>query len=479
MNQLPTAPKKNVLPEHSPEPLTPSYDEEDYREFYELCDNVKKYIQEKQKEDQVEWNKRQKNALLGHQKEVDYYSHEISYYIEKQHKAHIVHPPWYDTLVEAVFHENWGLAGIYEWVKHHGSSSSCKIIQPYIYFLENGVQTLKPQRLSKNRYNTLKKALLLNDTSQTERSDYHELYMVDGTRIEIYNNHKESSGEGVIIFRRYTVKDYSFERLADLQTIGHEAVPLLTHMVGCGYNVNMIGPVRSGKTTFLTTYQLYENPTLEGVLVETDPEIPMHLLMPKAPIMQLVSDGDKLETLVKPLMRSDADYLIMGEARDGRALRLMLLLTKKGTRRVKATFHTGHAQDFCYDVAQEIANVYGGNIWAYMIQAATNFNFLFEFMSDPMDKSKKRMKGIHEIRFNPDTMLIQTNAICLFDVESETWTYNSDLSEETRYQGLAENRDAFLAFEEELKKLADQFSMKKHQNPIRTSPFSRLVPSSK
>lgn len=450
-------------------------DKEKYEDFYTLCERVKNHIQNKTSENQEEWLKRQKRALLGYQNEVTYYKNEINDYLETHHMSYIKCPPWYDTLVEGIFHENWGLAGIYEWVKN-GTSSSCKIIQPRIYFLENGRTVLKPQRLSEARYKALRKALLLNDTSQRENSDYQELYMVDGTRIEIYNNHKESSGEGIIVFRRYTVKDYSFEKMAEFGTIGDEAIPMLKHMVGCGYNVNMIGPVRSGKTTFLTTYQSYEDQTLEGVLVETDPEIPLHELMPSAPIMQLICDGDELDGLVKPLMRSDADYLIMGEARDGRALRLMLMLTKKGTRRVKATFHTGKAQDFCYDVAQEITNVYGGNIWAYMIQVATNFDFLFEFMSDPNDKSKKRLKGIHEIQFDTDTMEIRTNAICLYDVLTEKWSYNSNLSEKTRMLGMEENQESFELFETELKKLAKDYEMK--ENPVRLSPFSRLVPTS-
>lgn len=451
-----------------------AFSDKEFSEFYRLCEQVKDYIKEKSKSSQEEWNKRQKKAMLGYQKEVSYYQNEINDYLEKEHKTHIEFPPWYDTLVEAIFHENWGLAGIYEWIKH-GKSSSCKIIQPRIYFLENGEAVLKPQRISKERYNALRKALLLNDTSQRENTDNQELYMVDGTRIEIFNNHKENSGEGIIVFRRYTVKDYTFENLAEKGTIGKEAIPLLKHMVGCGFNVNFVGPVRSGKTTFLTTYQTLENPKLEGVLVETDPEIPLHILMPTAPIMQLVVDGDDLDKLVKPLMRSDADYLIMGEARDGRALRLMLMLTKKGTRRVKGTYHTGRVQDFCYDVAQEISNIYGGNIWSYMTQVATNFDFLFEFRSDQKDKSKKRLVGIHELRFDPNTLLIQTNAICLYDSVEERWSYNNDLSEDIRSLGIEENREAFKLFEDELKSLAELYPMK--QNPIRVSPFSRLVPS--
>lgn len=457
-----------------PTPAAPAISEKDnkYEWFYLLCEEVKQYISTKHEEDSEEWLKRQKKALLGYPKEVDYYLNEINYYLDTHQKKHVAFPTWYDQLDEAIFHEVWGLAGIYQWVKH-GTSSSCKIIQPRIYFLENGVTTLQPQQLSEDRFESLKTALLLNDTSKRKSSAYQEIYMIDGTRIEIYNNTKE----GVIVFRRYVVTTYSFDHLASLGSIDERSIPMLKQMVGCGFNVNMVGPVRSGKTTFLATYQSYEEPHLEGVLVETDPEIPMHELMPAAPIIQMVADNEELDGLLKPLMRSDGDYLLMGEARDGRALRLMLMITKKGTKRVKGTFHTGNAEDFCYDIAQEIVNIYGGSVWAYMIQAAKGFHFLFEFVSRPHHKGEKRLKGIHEIRFDPKTLQISTNVICAYNYETDNWTYNSELSEKTIQVGIEENPEALRAFQAELTKLATASPI--HINPIKESAFSQLVPTSR
>ena len=91
-------------------------------------------------------------------------------------------------------------------------------------------------------------------------------------------------------------------------------------MVSLGYNVAFTGAVRTAKSTFLSTWQAYENRELEGVMIETDPEIPMEKLMPEAPIVQLIADGDRLSAITKNLLRSDADYFIMAEARDGACL---------------------------------------------------------------------------------------------------------------------------------------------------------------
>lgn len=88
--------------------------------------------------------------------------------------------------------------------------------------------------------------------------------------------------QDAIIFRRYVVPSYSFEEQAARGTIPNAAIPLFVSMVEIGWNIAFCGAVRSAKTTFLSTWQSYENPCLEGVMVETDPEIPLHRLMKDA-----------------------------------------------------------------------------------------------------------------------------------------------------------------------------------------------------
>ncbi|OAH58656.1 hypothetical protein AWH48_16800 [Domibacillus aminovorans] len=458
--------------ENKMEILVDRNDEEQFSSFYSLCEEVRTYFDEEFQKDTDQWLEKQKKAILGYPEEVDYYMEHIRSYLDSKKKMDIQTLPWYDSLVEGVFHENWGLAGIQKWVKNP-NSSSCKVIQPRIYFMEHGEMVLQPQKLSEDRFKQLKKALLMTDTKKRENEPYQEVYMTDGTRIEIYNNTKQPT----IIFRKYIVKEYDFEHIANLNTIDKASIPMLKAMVACGFNVNMVGPVRCGKTTFLTTYQSYEKEMLEGVLLETDPEIPLHNIMPVSPIIQMIADNEDLDGIVKPLMRSDGDYLIMGEARDGKALRQMVLITKKGTRRVKGTFHTGNAEDFCFDIAQEIVNSYGGSEWAYMIQAAKGFHFLFEFASSTENRSEKKLKGIHEIRLDLKTLIVSTNMICRYNKKSKDWEYNFDLSDRVVQIGEEEDEEAFAVFRETLKKLAEEKPMEQGFDPTRISPFSLLIPT--
>ena len=57
----------------------------------------------------------------------------------------------------------------------------------------------------------------------------------------------------------------------------------------------------------------------EGLAISTDPETPWDIIMPEAPLMQLVADGEELETLTKSLLRGDNDYVILEEMRDAKA----------------------------------------------------------------------------------------------------------------------------------------------------------------
>lgn len=130
---------------------------------------------------------------------------------------------------------------------------------------------LQEQKISKDRFQQLRKALLLRNPEIHLSNKYAEVYMLDGTRITIFEDAKEPT----IIFRKYIVEKLDFEEQAKLGTIPIEIIPMLKAKVMIGYNINFIGPVRSGKTTFLKTWQSYEDKTLEGVMVETDPEIPI------------------------------------------------------------------------------------------------------------------------------------------------------------------------------------------------------------
>lgn len=395
----------------------------------------------------------QKKAIIGYSNEVRFFKHKIREVI-KSHKAEKVDfPSWHQSLEDAIYHENWGLAGIAEWFSTQFSdSSSAKIIGERIYFLENGRMVLKDQRINKFRRDQLIRAFLLLTPEERLDKDFHEIYLLDGTRVTIFRGGLVKGEEEILVFRRYIIPEYSFEEQASRHTIPRQAIPLFKDMVALGYNVAFTGAVRTSKTTFLSTWQSYEDQSLEGLMVETDPEIPLHSMMPKAPIIQLLADNEKLMSINKNILRSDADYVVFAEARDGIALDTVIKIASKGTRRLKITFHTKSPVDFPYDVAAEIVKQLGGDIHFVARKVADSFDYIFHFIQ-LKNKSQKRLKSIYELSYDYAAQEIRMMEICTYHYQEDAWTWTARVGADKERTGREEDPEVFERFLRNLKEL--------------------------
>lgn len=223
-------------------------------------------------------------------------------------------------------------------------------------------------------------------------------------------------------------------------------------MVRLGFNVVFMGAVRTAKTTFLSTWQSYEDPTLEGVMVETDPEIPMQKLLPEAPIVQLIADGDRLKLISKNLLRSDADYFILAEARDGIALDTAVRLAAKGTKRMKLTFHSRQPQRFALEAATEIVKQTGGDLGLTMQMLASGFDYIFHFIQLP-DKRQKRLRSIHHMNLAEDGR-IEVVPMCEYDVNGGCWRFYESIGPAQLQYGLESSAEDLALMKEQLRELA-------------------------
>jgi pilus assembly protein CpaF len=396
----------------------------------------------------------QKKAIIGYEKEVAYFLSRIREYIIKHGYEATPYPDWYTSLEDGIYHEIWGMAGIAEWFSpQYINSSSAKIIGDRIYYLADGQMKLMPQKISKERREQLIRAFLLLTPEERLDKDFHEIYLLDGTRVTIFGGAMSKKGQDSIILRRYIIPTYDFEEQARRGTIPKEAISLFSSMASVGFNVAFTGAVRSAKTTFLSTWQSYEDGNLEGVMVETDPEIPLHKLMPEAPILQLIADNDKMKTISKNLLRSDADYFILAEARDGVALDTAIRIASKGTKRMKITFHTREPLDFPYDVASEIVKSVGGDLDATAKKVASSFDYIFHFVQ-LKTKNKKRLKSIHEMTFYRLTGRFSLKQICSYYYKNDCWTWSYIMSKDKHVLGEEENPEKFQLFIKELEKLS-------------------------
>lgn len=448
--------------------------------FLLLCSRIKKHIDDEWNREQNQNNQkllleRHRNAILGKPTEVNYLKDKIREYLKAHRLENEKCPSWYKDLVDAVFHENWGISGIAEWMDMP-ESSSAKIIGDRIYFFIDGKQVLKEQRISRKRFEQLRQAFMLRDETKRANENYSELYMDSGERVTVYTGRRVIDGQSVMVFRKYIVNVLTFEEQARRGTIPIELVPALEALVKCGVKVAFIGPVRSGKSTMLLTWQLYEDTELEGVLIQTDPEIRIHEVMPKAPIMPLIAGGKELFELSSEILKSDADYLVVQEVRDGYTAYIAIEAANKGTNRLKITAHLSNPEDFCYDMANKIQGVFGGNIDYQMVRVANSFNFLFEMIQLPGDRSQKRIKSIYEIRYNTETNEISYHKICEYQKDTDSWCFNYSVGKKVTELGEFENVKALEVYMNTLKYLAGKYPMpEKVIKPTYSNMNSKVV----
>lgn len=377
---------------------------------------------------------REKRAIIGYEQEVGFYKVKIREILHARKLADGWFPPWYPDLTEAVFAELYGLAGLAPWAydmdEKYRYSQSAKLIGDRLYCLIDGKSRLQPQRIPENRRQQLKRTLLLATPEERLEYGFHEVYLHNGIRITIYSGSRTKKGQDVMVFRKYVLQSRTFEEMVRLRTIPPGAAELFPCMVKAGFNVIFAGQVRSGKTTFLQTWQSYEDPSLEGLAVATDPETPWHELMPDVPIMQIVADGDELEGVAKSLLRGDNDYVLLEEMRDAAAFKLVLDITSTGTCRSKATIHDNDALNIPYKMASKIREKYGGDMDAITAQVFRNFDFVLEFCQHPLDKRRKIMTGITELSYDPREDVVSATRICRYDHQRDRWEWNAALSAE-------------------------------------------------
>lgn len=430
--------------------------EDQLKQFYLLCEKIRGnfFSDWESRESSRSVLDLQKRAIIGYPKEREFFKTRIHQLVQEAGSETCVYPSWYESLEDAIYHENWGLTGLAQWFSPgFASSSSAKIIGDRIYFMRKGRMELMPQRIRAERRDQLIKSFLLLTPEERMDKDYYETYLLDGTRVTVFTEPMAKKNQTSIIFRRYIVPSLSFEEQARRGTIPEKAIPFFRSMVKVGYNVVFLGAVRTAKTTFLTTWQSYEDPTLEGVMVETDPEIPMDKILPTAPIVQLIADGDDLKKISKNLLRSDADYFILAEARDGIALDTAVKLAAKGTKRMKLTFHSRLPAQFPLEAATEIVKQTGGELNLTMNMIASGFDYLFHFIQ-LADKSQKRLKGIYQMNLTEDKEIL-VEPVCLYDQQKDNWTFFNVIGKAQSTYGMESEPESFKEMSRLLEKLAE------------------------
>lgn len=458
-----------------------SYTRKETDKFKNLCVAIKDYFNaQKTNEEELDI---QKKAILGFQEQVHYYKDKIKEYLQENSMSNEEFPSWYSDLPSAIFHELYGLAGIAEWYEGKNKkgkndelkySPSAYIIGENIYFDKNGKTQLQSQKISKDRLDQLKRALLSNDYRVRMNDDVPDIEMITGERIKIFADSVTRKGKDTIIFRKFPVKDYTFEKQISLKTYPKESLSLLKALASVGVNTCFTGGLGSSKTTQLTTWLSYVDPKLIGLLIETRPEIPIDEILPNAPIVQLVLNSEKkLKYTRSSIMRSDADYVIMAEARDAYAYEIAKKSANVGAKLCKMTAHSNRPIDFPIEFATEITREFGGNVRDEAISVAKSYPLSLHFTKLSKNKSQKRLEGMYYYEFDENSYKIKIHTLIKYDFIDDSWKFNMDIPEGLVRTGIEENPDALKIIVSEFERLGSLYPLKEEDKKAKIPFYGR------
>lgn len=371
--------------------------------------------------------KRQHEAIIGVSRSVAYFRDEITDYLRKNNLLNVQYPLYYENLTDAVFNDLFGLGPLALW-HNYPNSQAAHIIGTTIFF-EIGEKLVKQpiEFESISRVEALVRGLTLKDP-RSKINIYNpklEIDMTDGTRVTLFV--PPLSRQISITFRRFVVKKMSFAQQAQKNTLPCEALELFRALNMTMPNTAIVGPVKSGKSTILSTFYSEREHEHKVVCVEKHPELYLSDQYPGRPLDELVATEEELLKLFPSILRTDFIYLIVGELRSVEA-ELCMLGCERGSSGLLTTYHTKQAHNIPSQLARLILDYFPNRRYeSELIRVAENIDIVI-VMDQLADKSK-RIESIAEIRVDPVTLKISSHEIMRYNHETDDWSYKNDISE--------------------------------------------------
>ncbi len=450
--------------------------------FYQFINEMDEYfINEKSKDNRyLELNQK---ALAGDPEAVSYFYHDIEKYLRiNPFRGKL--PAAYDSAVEGLFHEWKGFGPAYPWItkKQFSNSSGLQIIGKNIFFNHKGQFQPYPHRMtSLDRVEQLKRTLLSSDErAKADKSKPAEEFKINDPlwpgrfiRIAMWVYPRTWEDFTTISLRRQIVEYLDYEDQAGTGSIPTETINLWIAFSQLKLNTIVAGPVGSGKSTFANTYvgeTLKQSRSSLGlVLIEKHPESLLPYVIEGHRIIPVMALHEDLMTVGIESLRMDPDIIFMTEMRHYE-WEFYIWAGSKGYDNLAGTFHTVDAEDIPYQGAIAVYSQIGGSLKGHLISALQSIKMVV--VMQKLETGEKRVTRLSEIVFDEFENNIYANDLIRWDKETDSYTYNCELSDSTKKQLEENNRAAFYTFMDHLTKLSSKYPMK---DPHVISRRSRMV----
>ncbi|WP_054970233.1 ATPase, T2SS/T4P/T4SS family [Alicyclobacillus ferrooxydans] len=428
--------------------------------FDAVCKVVDRHLLTLFERNHKEYSERQSQALLGEPTAVAYFEEQISLFLREQPQYQTDdYPEYYESLPEALFQTILGFGPMSVWFKNPTESAVIngtsvlfektggrKELQPFSYRSVDDVRRMIRNLESRQPY------AQHNDFNPTV-----SIEMLDGTRVQVFD--RPLVDEPYVVFRQYTMKDYTFSGQAKRRTIPDDAVRFWNILGRLPLNNVIVGPVKSGKTTFLKTIVGTRDPDLLVVTVETDSaEVRLRQAFPDrhAFIVPIVATLKQQRELVPDLLRSDAAYFVIPEVRSGE---LELVLESKSKGKFTLTTYHGHAapEQIPTEFANQSLKDYPEREWnAEYRRAAKALDIvisIYEVEEGP-DRGRKVVDHVYAFHWDDPTQTLHMVPLVTYRREHDDWVYNPHISETIATRLRKYNPELLETFINELETLA-------------------------
>lgn len=408
--------------------------------FKQACELVRKAMQEKNESrseaEMTRWQKLQHDAVIGKQEAVKLFKEEIEEYLRGAQLLHVKQPSYYESLVEAVFQETFGLGPISVWWKHpkFSESQSARIMGTQIFFDIPGERALQKFSYESEQVveNIIEKIRMKDEFAHIHKfSPKLEIDLEDGTRVTILISPRVR--RTTLVFRNVTIRKPMLEDFVQRGSIPAEALPIMRGIAKSMLNMVVMGKVRSAKTTLLKA--LFAERYREGQVAVTiengHSEMKLGDIYPDAQLIEMIVRTDaEYDEVFAQVLRSDYHFCVVGEMRSVEA-ELYCMACERGEGGSMTSYHTEKVKNMPGQIARLILQRYPGRDMKNEIIRVAECLDIGIVMKELPDGSK-RLQRISEIRLDPYTLQVTVHDIMRWDSRQNTWTYANDLSEETR-----------------------------------------------
>lgn len=383
---------------------------------------------------------------------------EIEDYLREHNLLGVSYPKYFKSLAHAIFHEIYIFGEFYKW-ESYPMSPSAVIQGKEIWFKIDGQFVKQPEEFESEEkvYEIIRALQVANRGLKINESNPQaEIEMKNRTRVTV--SIPPRSYKPTIVFRRFTVKNFSFDDLAlKYKTISHEDIEFFKTMAKLYLNTIIAGEVESGKSTFLKTIFGERDPNKVVVLIETSPESYLKEDFPDRLVHDFYTSDGNISKVIRLALRVDHDYVIVQEVR-GIEAEGAISGTERGTRGLLMTYHITFPEKTPEQLAQHIVDEFPNRSIKNEVRRISKQLDIGITMKS-IRGGKKKLTSLYEIVYDYTKDKSYINYLIYYNPKTNQWEYNGEVSDQLFNRMDEISTEKAKLFVEHLKRQAQKYPM--------------------